>query len=179
MRYRGYKGKTGKKVRFLELANRVTGFSTPIFGVSWNPPTLEVEIATRLLTYLEDRRVLYTPYSDESLRNVSESIIQIRERLTKDLEQLDRSSDLAKSLFDMRAACRNFLNKVQRIEAGRVVVSIYHRNAGEGAAYFFAALGELRAVFGIHIAQIAVKYGIDIEESLASILPMDSSEERE
>ena len=37
----------------------------------------------------------------------------------------------------------------------------------------FAALGELRAVFGIHIGQLAVKYGIDIEDELASILPIE------
>ena len=33
------------------------------------------------------------------------------------------------------------------------------------------ALGELRTMVGIHIAQIAVKYGIDVEEQLASIVP--------
>ena len=32
---------------------------------------------------------------------------------------------------------------------------------------FNQALGELRSVFGLHIAQIAVKYGIDLEEELA------------
>lgn len=127
----------------------------------------------------QDLRGFHLDLAREPLRDVSKSVIQIRERLTKDLESLDRSSDLAKSLSGMRTACRNFLNQVQRLEAGRVVVSIYHREAGEEAAYFFAALGELRAVFGIHIAQLAVKYGIDIEESLASILPIDSSEERE
>ena len=37
---------------------------------------------------------------------------------------------------------------------------------------FFAALGELRGVFGLHIAKIAAQYGLDIEEDLASILPM-------
>ncbi len=39
------------------------------------------------------------------------------------------------------------------------------------------ALGELGGVCGIHIAQIAVKYGIDLEEQLASILPTDDDSE--
>jgi hypothetical protein len=33
------------------------------------------------------------------------------------------------------------------------------------------ALGELRGVFGIHIAKLAAEYGLDIEDDLASILP--------
>ena len=36
---------------------------------------------------------------------------------------------------------------------------------------FNSALGELRGTFGIMIAQIAVAYGINVEEELASILP--------
>ena len=36
---------------------------------------------------------------------------------------------------------------------------------------FISTLGELRGVFGIHIAKIAVAYGIDIEKDLASIIP--------
>jgi hypothetical protein len=39
-------------------------------------------------------------------------------------------------------------------------------------------LGELRAVFGIQIAQLAVKYGIDVEEELASILPIEDKEDK-
>lgn len=36
---------------------------------------------------------------------------------------------------------------------------------------FNGAVGELRGVFGIHIAQLAAQYGIDVEDDLASILP--------
>jgi hypothetical protein len=36
---------------------------------------------------------------------------------------------------------------------------------------FNQALGELRGVFGIYIGLLATKYGLDIEDSLASILP--------
>ena len=38
---------------------------------------------------------------------------------------------------------------------------------------FFAALGSLRATFGTLIAVIAVHYQIDVEEELASILPVE------
>ena len=39
---------------------------------------------------------------------------------------------------------------------------------------FNGSVGELRGVFGIHIAKIAVTYGIDVEDDLASILPSDT-----
>lgn len=175
MRNRDRRSRGG--IRFDEIAKRITGISTPIFGVSWQPPSLEVEVARRLLTYLEDRRVLYVDYFDERLRDVVESVIQIRARLTDDLEHIDRCCELAKSISSMRAASRRFLNEVQRIETRKVLVSLYHSRGNETAAYFFGALGELRATFGIHIAQIAVRHGIDLEKSLASILPADSTAE--
>ena len=36
---------------------------------------------------------------------------------------------------------------------------------------FSAALGELRSIFGTHIASIAVNNKLDVEDDLASILP--------
>ena len=38
------------------------------------------------------------------------------------------------------------------------------------------ALGSLRAVFGVHIAQIAVSYGIDVEDQLVTIFPPPEEE---
>ena len=37
---------------------------------------------------------------------------------------------------------------------------------------FFTALGEMRAIFGVHVAQLCVKYGIDVEGDLSKILPI-------
>ncbi|MGB8682457.1 MAG: hypothetical protein WCD12_06190 [Candidatus Binatus sp.] len=33
------------------------------------------------------------------------------------------------------------------------------------------ALGEMRGIFGVHIATLAAQHGLDIEDDLASILP--------
>lgn len=48
-------------MRFSEIANRLAGISTPIGGVSWQPAELELSAARRVVTFLEDRRVLYSP----------------------------------------------------------------------------------------------------------------------
>jgi len=151
------------KLSFREIADRITGFSTPVFGVSWNPPVLEVDVAKRLITYLEDRRALYNPYELEMHQHVVQSIIQIRERLTRDLEELDRSSGLSVSIAAMRAASRKFLDSIG--DRGRDQFFL-----GPDMV-FFSAVGELRGVFGIHIARICVQYGIDVESDLAAILP--------
>jgi hypothetical protein len=168
------------KVSFREIANHITGFEIPVFGggLSWNPPTLDIEVARRLLTFLEDRRALYQPYECETANYVVKSILEIRQRLTGDLEQLDRGSPLAQSLTAMRAACRKFLDDVEGTDPH---MSTYHRHRrwwDEDERNFFMSLGELRAVMGIHIAGIAVRYGIDVEEELAAIFPASPGEQR-
>jgi len=151
------------KIPFKQIAKNLTGFSTPIFGVSWNPPKTERAIVRKLLIFLEDRRVLYVPYDFEMPAYVDQSIIEIRKRLTDDLELLDEKSEISGHLRAMRAACRKFLAQPAKR---------YLRMHNEE---FFAALGELRAIFGIHIGQLAVKYGIDLEQELVAILPIPDS----
>ncbi len=48
-------------MRFEEVIKRVTGISCPFFGISWQPPEARRAVARRVLTFLEDRRVLYAP----------------------------------------------------------------------------------------------------------------------
>jgi hypothetical protein len=36
---------------------------------------------------------------------------------------------------------------------------------------FQEALGELRSLFGVHIGQLAVEHGLDLDDQLAVILP--------
>jgi len=51
-----------------------------------------------------------------------------------------------------------------------------HRYNLIGDVDVFAALGELQAIFNIQIAQLCVKYGIDIEEEIATLLPVQDEE---
>ncbi len=155
-------------MKFAEIANRVTGFSTPIFGVSWNPPESERAVAKRIITQLEDRRVLYSPSEMEIPEHCVASVIDIRRMLSHELGTLEDKLALAKAMRAMRAACRKFLDSVQTDE--RIVR--FGAHAGHFASWKFnGAVGELRGVFGVHLAQIAAQYGLDIEDDLAAILP--------
>ena len=95
-------------VKFAEIAKRLTGLSTPIFGLSWNPPESERSVAQRVVAQLEDRRVLYNPSEMEVPHHCVTSVLEIRRLLTGELGALDEKSELAGSLRAMRAACRKY-----------------------------------------------------------------------
>lgn len=156
-------------MRFKDIASRLTGISSPVFGVSWNPPEAERTVAKRLITFLEDRRVLYSPSELEMPDHCVQSVLEIRKSLTTEIGKLDEKSDLTASLRAMRAACRKFLDTVQGDE-GRIVR--FGAQFGHYASWTFnSALGEMRGVFGIHIAKLATAYGVDVEDDLAAVIP--------
>lgn len=156
-------------MKFQEIVNRLTGISIPVFGISWNPPKLQVSVARRVITFLEDRRVLYVPSQMEMPDYCIRSVLEIRQFLTEELANLESSTELVASLRAMRASCRKFLNTVGD-ERGDIVM--FGGHAGHWASWVFnGALGELRGVFGIHLARIAAQHGLDVEDDLASILP--------
>jgi hypothetical protein len=144
-----------------------------VFGIQWHPPVPDVEVARRVVTFLEDRRVLYAHGWQENPEHCAASIIEIRQFLTEVLGEGHIRSELADSLRAMRAASRKFLRQVGAGERGGIVVL---RPTDFGIPHgldvkFNEALGQVRAIFGLHVAQLAVRYGIDVEDDLASIMP--------
>ena len=61
----------------------------------------------------------------------------------------------------MRAACRKFLDDSQKPKGKRHWIGPHIINN----------LGELRALFGIHVARLACAYDLVVEKELSSILP--------
>jgi len=157
-------------MKFKEVLTRLTGVSCPVFGVSWNPPEAEIAVARRVLAYLEDRRVLYRPYDMEVPRHCVESVVQIRRFLTDEIAKLDTGKEISQTLKGMRAACRKFLDESHGSPGPGFG---FHRPRFNGPwdDHFSDALGELRGIFGIHVARLAAEYGLDVEDELASILP--------
>jgi hypothetical protein len=156
-------------MKFAEITRRLTGLSCPIFGVSWNPPEAEVTATRRVLVFLEDRRVLYSPTELELPAHCIQSVLVIRQYLTSELARLEALEELASSLRAMRAACRKFLDRMQApdIRASSLSMPV----GGYVGWVFCASIGELRSTFGTHIAQLAARNGLDVEDALAIILP--------
>jgi hypothetical protein len=157
-------------MRFKEIAKRITGFSVPVFGVSWNPPEPEVAVARRIIALLEDRRVLFNPYVLEVADHCVHSVLDIRRSLTEEIGRLSDKSKLAEHLRSIRAACRKFLDNMHLDNTSPRI--LHPHRPGPFDSMFFIYLGELRASIGLHIAAIAVMYGIDVEGELARTLPM-------
>lgn len=161
-------------MRFSEIAKRLTGISTPIGGVSWQATESELSTARHVVSFLEDRRVLYSPSEMEVPEHCVHSVMEIRRVLSNELGKLDSGSEFAASLRAMRAACRKFLDRVG--VDGREV-TLYANHRGHWASWtFYGALGEMRGTFGVHLARIAAQFKLDIEDSLASILPAADEE---
>jgi hypothetical protein len=164
----------GTKIKLAELARRITGFSVPGFGVQWTPPKSERESVRALLTFLEDRRVLYTPESLEVVGEVERSVHEIRRRCTEILTELSEQSPAVLAIRTIRGACRSFLD-----EPRADFRNLYPRDFGDfrDRAAFFTALGELRARVGVQVAILAVRYGIELEAALAAIVPLEDWDE--
>ncbi len=154
------------------------GFTVPLVGgglsATLAPPSeAEAHRAGRILTFLENRRVLFDPMDVEIEEYAAQSILDIRRFLADELMQLDRTSVLAASLRGMLGACHQFLTRIQADSSAdhpRRRLRLPH-----GDQVFHQALGELRGHFSVHIAQMAAAHGMDIEGGLATILP-DSNE---
>ena len=163
-------------IRFKEICNRLTGFSVPLFGVQWNPPKTEIQLTRRVITFLEDRRVLYNPSDLEIPEHCVHSVIEIRHFLTEVLHDCTPGSEIANHIRAMRAGCRKFLDTVQSDDRHIITFGSQHNHCSSWV--FQPALGELRATFGIHLAQLAVRYGCDLEGELIKILPVEDTADK-
>jgi len=159
-------------MKFSEIANRLTGISTPFGGASWQPAEMEIAAARRVIAFLEDRRVLYEPGQMEVPSHCVHSVIEIRHRLSDELGKLDSGFELGASLRAMRAACHKFLERVGT--DGERVIHFANDHGHYASWTFYGALGELRGTFGIHVAKIAAQFRLDVEDGLASILPANA-----
>jgi len=146
----------------------LTGILTPTGGISWKPPVDERNKARRLLVYLAGQGALHYPYDREIGTFIVQSILDIRERLTRDIEALSMGSLLRETLRAMQAVCRKFLDENQSPSAGY---------GWPYEAQLLSTLGELRALFGIHIARIAYAYNLEVDARLGGILPPEPEQE--
>jgi hypothetical protein len=112
-------------VRLSEIANRLNGISTPFFGVSWTPATVDVVIAKKVITYLQGRRLLLSAHEihDSAFRRIEQSVSEIRAFLTETLCAGGLRAEMEETLDLMRRACLEFLDALERysdlVEANR------------------------------------------------------------
>lgn len=163
-------------MRFGEIAARMNGFSTPFGGVSWVPPTVDVDVAREVIAHVESKRVLFSTYSNEVPEHCVESVLEIRSFLTERISKGGIADTLEQPLRLMRRHCLRFLDRVGATEAsvdtGARDRTLFREPRWHMHDYWFGeALGELRCGMALQIGAIAVAYRLDVEDDLASILP--------
>jgi len=151
------------------IANGITGISIPIFGVSWNPPTLQRTAAERAITYLESRGLLYAEFQWENPDQCYEDASGVRDDLTRQMERLTRDSPVFLQLDAIRNACRVFRDLLRQKNLEKF--SHHSELSDKQKSDFFQALGALRDACGKQIMILVVEYGIDIAPHLAACLP--------
>jgi hypothetical protein len=150
-------------------------WSETVHDLLWEPTEAEVTVARRVISFLEDRRVLYAPYEGEEQELCVESVLEIRKYLTEELGSLSGGDGLRDNLGVMRAASRKFMTTTDRIKHD------WGSPFGDGPATWSLnqALGELRGAFGIQLAHLSSKFGLDLPDDLAGILPVLDEEQDE
>ncbi|MCP3392349.1 hypothetical protein NLM27_26730 [Bradyrhizobium sp. CCGB12] len=161
------------KVQSQSLASRIAGISALGFGMSWKAPEPERVVVRDVITALEDKRALYSQAVWEEPSHVVQSLLKIRDELTNGLKRVGDNSPAKDAFRIMRASCRDFLTltSAKAYENDKGMMRGDHMWEHE---QFFIELGKLRAVFGQQIGLLGYLYGVDIEESLAAILPPEA-----
>lgn len=161
------------RVRSQSLLSRLGGFSFLGVGMSWKAPEPERVVVRDIIVALEDKRALYSQAVWEEPAHVVQSLLKIRDELTGGLKRVSDQSPAAHAFRTMRTACRDFLTlhsvQIQAQNPGMM------RETGYQQEEFFVELGKLRSTFGQQLAVVGYLYGVDIEPSLATILPPDTA----
>jgi len=149
----------------LAMTYRPTGAGAFGFSINWEKVLGDEEVARRVITFLEDRRLLFGQRHSEDELHCVNSAIEIRKFLTEELGEAKDGRSLAQSLRAIRAAMRAF------VDAGGPDARYFGYHDPVQTDRYSLALGELRALVGLHLAVIAGQYGIEVEDDLAQILP--------
>lgn len=148
---------------------RPTGVGAFGFSLNWEKVPGDEHVARRVVTFLEDRRLLFGERHVEDELHCVHSAIEIRRFLTEELTKAKPGRSLAESLRAIRTSMRAF------VDAAGPDARNFRYHHGHMTDRFSLALGELRSLVGLHLAVIADQYGIDVEPDLAQILPPDVS----
>lgn len=148
---------------------RPTGASAWGVGFQWERRETDAEIARRVISLLEDRRMLWVDMSYEYPDHCLASAKQTRDALTDQINSPAISDDLASMLKQIRKLFADFMTTAPRAAAhGQMFGPL-------SAEPFSVALGSLRAAVGDRLATLVAAYGLDVDEDLATIIPDDGS----
>jgi hypothetical protein len=125
-------------------------------------PVTERDHVSNFIDFLEDRRVLYTPYFLEYPAHVVHSVQQIETAASTALATISPASKASAPIRMVRRACSVFLNRPEITHA---------RNSGAaipGRILYFAVVA-LRETLATEVATLAADFALDLPPELALI----------
>jgi Family of unknown function (DUF6650) len=150
---------------------RITGVATPWVGISWEVVDSDADIVGRVFNFLEARRVLFEPLNAQLFAYVGQSVHDIREMLTRELDAAP-GAELRNYLQNIRSELRRFNTQLDQIEqsgtAGGAPSEVVRQ-------WEVLARGEMRGRVSSSLAVLAQNYNIEVDEDLAAALqPADN-----
>jgi hypothetical protein len=154
---------------------RLTGLGASAAGVGasaqWENVETDAKVAQDVVTFLEDRRILFLPVNVEVVECSMGSVRELREFLTEALQRTSPNSPLARCLQLMRGACRDLTTRID---------SMGRRESGGYAEWGWSrfdhpdgvmALGIWRGLVLGNVAEIVERYSLVVDGPLAGALP--------
>jgi hypothetical protein len=99
-------------MEYKKILKNITGVSTPFFGIQWNPPIVESDVAREIIVFLEDRRDMYGPEEREGADYCRQSVELIRGMLTEKMPRLSGNDEINKLSRALRTQCRKFCDEI-------------------------------------------------------------------
>lgn len=142
-------------------SKRLTGFGVGPLSLQWEYVEVNRDVVRRVLTALEDARVLYDEDHREDAEYCRISADKLRHLLTLEIPDVKEGGEVERSFKKMRAAAREFVTAAG--PSSRQFLSDY--------TYFWRCLRALRVGIVDEVAMLAAGFDITLDEPLASYLP--------
>ncbi|MEG0959678.1 MAG: DUF6650 family protein [Erysipelotrichaceae bacterium] len=137
---------------------KITGFSTPVGGVSWKYTQTEKKGIEELFFFLEARRILINPIEMEIKYWCEQSALEIKHKLTELLSKYDFSEQTIMCFRSMVGACNDFLDRLNNVKNTGIIYK--NQNGDWDDITFSSAMKQFRAVFRDNTDKLSSVYKI-------------------
>lgn len=157
------------KTNLTSLLRQITGVSTPIGGVNWNPRPDERQIVYELIQRLNDRRLIRHYHGGFEYIAVIRSCETMRSHLTETLIKLSPDSKVRPRLEAIRTALHLFQTLVEE----KFPPEFESQSREPGAYDILTALYVVRDFIAEHLIQISRAYQIPLGDNIIDGLDLD------
>jgi len=160
------------KLLISDFFKRLSGISTPIGGISWEPSQDERQIVYRLVQKLGDRRLIHDFHHRFEYYAVIKSLEKMRDSITDALGTLSPESKSIKLIENIRKVLHLFQTLIESEYS--VETNILRDKSFEPVPTHntLEALFAMQKVIGTHLLLISQIYKFELDETLKHKFPI-------